>query len=61
VTISDKVAVTGIGETAYRRGATRSSTELQLEAALKAIADAGLSPRQIDGIIPIGITGAPRR
>ena len=57
--ISDKVAVTGIGETAYRRGATRSSTELQLEAALKAIADAGLSPRQIDGIIPIGITGAP--
>ena len=59
MTISDKVAVTGIGETAYRRGATRSSTELQLEAALKAIADAGLSPRQIDGIIPIGITGAP--
>jgi len=59
VTISDKVAVTGIGETAYRRGAARSSTELQLEAALKAIADAGLTPRQIDGIIPIGITGAP--
>ena len=59
MSLRDKVAVTGIGETAYRRGATRSSTELQLEAALLAIADAGLAPREIDGIIPIGITGAP--
>ena len=59
MSLRDKVAVTGIGETVYRRGATRSSTELQLEAALLAIADAGLTPREIDGIIPIGITGAP--
>ncbi|MGG5822349.1 thiolase family protein [Falsiroseomonas sp. HW251] len=59
MSLRDKVAVTGIGETIYRRGATRSSTELQLEAALLAIADACLAPRQIDGIIPIGITGAP--
>ena len=59
MTIRDKVAVTGVGETAYQRGAARNSTGLQLEAALKAIADAGLAPRQIDGIIPIGNTGAP--
>jgi acetyl-CoA acetyltransferase len=59
MSLRDKVAVTGIGETLYQRGATRSSTELQLEAALGAIADAGLAPREIDGIIPIGITGAP--
>jgi acetyl-CoA acetyltransferase len=59
MSLRDKVAVTGIGETLYQRGATRLSTELQLEAALMAIADAGLSPRQIDGVIPIGITGAP--
>ena len=59
MSLRDKVAVTGIGETVYRRGATRSSTGLQLEAALLAIADAGLAPREIDGIIPIGITGAP--
>ena len=39
MSLRDKVAVTGIGETAYRRGATGSSTELQLEAALLAIAE----------------------
>jgi acetyl-CoA acetyltransferase len=59
MSLRDKVAVTGVGETVYQRGATRASTELQLQAALTAIADAGLSPREIDGIIPIGITGAP--
>ena len=59
MSLRNKVAITGIGETVYRRGATRGSTELQLEAALLAIADAGLAPKQIDGIIPIGITGAP--
>jgi len=59
MSLCDKVAVTGIGETTYQRGASRGSTALQLEAALLAIADAGLTPRQIDGIIPIGITGAP--
>ena len=58
MSLRDKAAVTGIGETVYQRGATRSSTELQLEASLRAIADAGLSPRDIDGILPIGITGA---
>ena len=58
MSLRDKVAVTGIGETLYQRGSTRSSTELQLRAWLTAIADAGLTPREIDGIIPIGITGA---
>ena len=52
-------AVTGIGETDYVRNSPKSSFELQIEASLKAITDAGLSPRDIDGIIPIGITGAP--
>jgi len=52
-------AITGIGETAYARASGKSSLRLQLEASLAAIADAGLSPRDIDGIIPIGLTGAP--
>ncbi len=59
MSLRDKVAITGVGETVYQRGATRNSTGLQLEAALRAIADAGLSPKDIDGILPIGITGAP--
>jgi 3-oxoacyl-[acyl-carrier-protein] synthase III len=59
MSLHETAAMTGVGETRYQRGATRPSTSLQLEAALAAIADAGLTPRQIDGIIPIGITGAP--
>ena len=59
MSLKGKGAITGIGETAYVQRAGRSSFELQIEASLKAIADAGLRPKDIDGIIPIGITGAP--
>lgn len=54
-----KGAITGVGETAYLRGSPLSAFELQIEASLAAIHDAGLDPKDIDGIIPIGITGAP--
>ncbi|MBV8912372.1 MAG: hypothetical protein JOZ05_04930 [Acetobacteraceae bacterium] len=54
-----KGAITGIGETAYSKASPKTAFELQIEASLAAIRDAGLDPRQIDGIIPIGITGAP--
>jgi acetyl-CoA acetyltransferase len=54
MTLRDKACVTGIGETAYLRGSPFSAFELQTQAALKAIADAGLTPKDIDGIIPIG-------
>jgi acetyl-CoA acetyltransferase len=50
--LRDKAAISGIGETAYTRGTTKSGLALQLEASLKAIEDAGLSPRDIDGVIP---------
>ena len=55
MSLSDKACVTGIGETQYMRGSSKTAFELQLEASLKAIADAGLTPKDIDGIIPIGI------
>jgi acetyl-CoA acetyltransferase len=48
----EKGAITGIGETAYTRGSGKSDTALQMEASLKAIADAGLSPKDIDGVVP---------
>src|SRR3979490_3374513 len=56
MTIRDIAAVTGIGQTAYTRGAAgKTALELQLEAALVATKDAGLSPTNIDGIvIPMG-------
>ncbi len=55
----ESVAVTGIGETAYTRNSPKDAFELQIEASLEAIADAGLDPKDIDGLIPIGLTGAP--
>ena len=59
MTLREKAAITGVGETAYVRGSGKSAFQLQIEASLTAIADAGLTPKDIDGIIPIGITGAP--
>ena len=54
----DKAAIVGIGETEYLRGATRPSAEAMLEATRVAIADSGLSPHDIDGIVlpPVLIT-----
>ena len=54
MSLREKVAVTGVGETEYMRGTDRSALSLQLEAALTAIKDAGLTPHDIDGIIPYG-------
>ena len=55
MSLRDRACVSGIGETAYLRGSTQSAFELQIEASLKAIADAGLTPKDVDGVIPIGI------
>ena len=55
MSLRDQACVSGIGETAYVRGSSKTAFELQIESSLKAIADAGLKPQQIDGVIPIGI------
>jgi acetyl-CoA acetyltransferase len=58
MTLRDCAAVTGVGETVYTRGSGRTALALSLEASLAAIADAGLSPRDIDGVIPMIGRGA---
>ena len=52
--MKDKACIVGIGESAYTRDleAARSVLAIQLEASMRAIEDAGLSPQQIDGILP---------
>jgi acetyl-CoA acetyltransferase len=52
--LKDQACIVGVGETAYTRdkASTASSLSLQLEASLRAIEEAGLTPKQIDGIMP---------
>jgi len=47
----DKFAIVGIGETKYSRRSGVSATALGLEACKKAVDDAGLSVKDIDGFI----------
>ena len=49
--LCDQAAVTGIGETKHSRGTDKSALHLTLDASLAAIRDAGLSPKDIDGVI----------
>jgi acetyl-CoA acetyltransferase len=51
--LRDKASISGVGETAYTRdrSCTRSAFDLQLEAALRAIDDAGLLGKDVDGIV----------
>jgi acetyl-CoA acetyltransferase len=55
MSLSDTACVSGVGETVYERGSIKTAFELQIASSLKAIADAGLTPKDIDGVIPIGI------
>lgn len=48
--VRGQVAIVGIGETAYTKASGRSAREIGAEAAERAIADAGLTPDQIDGL-----------
>jgi acetyl-CoA acetyltransferase len=52
VNISGTAAIVGIAETDYTRGVECDVGELILDASMRAIADAGLDPASIDGIIP---------
>ncbi len=50
-------AITGVGETRYSKASGKSVLALQLEASLLAIRDAGLDPKEIDGVIPYAGSG----
>ena len=49
--IYGKLAFAGTGEAALTTGQVRSAKDLAVEAALAALADAGLSTREVDGVI----------
>ena len=49
--IRDKAAIVGIGQTPYGKALGRSEPDMAVEAIWNACADAGISPRQIDGLV----------
>jgi len=53
--LRDKIAVVGVGSTPYHRDSQRTQLSLGLEAALKAIADAGIDRQEIDGLCGSGM------
>src|SRR5438034_4479855 len=48
--VSGRAAIAGIGESAYTKASGRTAREIGAEAAERAIADAGLTPDDIDSI-----------
>ncbi len=52
LSFADKAAITGVGETVFVKGAERTAVDMMLEASRRAIADAGLKPSDIDGMVP---------
>src|SRR4051812_26010191 len=48
---SRTTAIAGIGNTEYSKGAGRSETQLACEAILAALADAGLTVADVDGLV----------
>jgi acetyl-CoA acetyltransferase len=56
-TLKDKAAIVGLYATEYRPVWDRQPLDLALEAITGAIADAGLSPKDVDGIVRYSIDG----
>ena len=49
--LRDKYAIVGVGETPYVRGSGRTTRALGVEAVRNAMADAGLGPGDVDGML----------
>lgn len=57
MSLSGQCAIVGVGQTAFTRGTDRTTLDLHLEAALAALADAGLTPADVDGVMPNELAG----
>lgn len=51
MTIRNKAAIVGIGQTEFSKDSGRSTLRMALEAILAALEDAGLKPEDIDGVV----------
>lgn len=58
-TFSNTVAVVGVGETDYSRDSGRTELALALQAILAALADAGIEPGAVDGLMKWWVDTSP--
>jgi len=56
-TLKDKACIVGIGETEFSKSSGRSEMRLALEAITAACEDAGIGPKEIDGIVRFSVDG----
>ena len=49
--LANTIAVVGVGETDYSSASGRTELELALQAILAALDDAGIEPREVDGLM----------
>jgi acetyl-CoA acetyltransferase len=59
MTLRDRVAIAGIGETDYSRESGRSEMQLTLQAIMAALEDAGLEPHDVDGLMRWSVDTSP--
>ena len=57
LSLAGRCAIAGVGNTAYSRGTDQTTLELHLSAALRALDDAGLTPVDVDGLMPNEMAG----
>ncbi len=55
MSLKNKTAIIGIGQTAFSKGLGKSEISIAIESSKKAIADAGLTPADVDGIVRFDI------
>lgn len=49
--VSGQVALVGVGESEHTKASGRSTLEIAGQAVERALADAGLAPRDVDGLL----------
>ena len=57
--ISGQIAIAGVGESDHTKASARGELEIALQAAERAIADAGLEPSDVDGLMHQARMGEP--
>jgi acetyl-CoA acetyltransferase len=57
--LTDKAAIVGIGQTEFSKGSERTEARLAAEAIKAALADAGLSPKDVDGVVKFTMDTTP--